>query len=470
MSIFSRIKDFLSNLFRQKAREEFDIESVTSLEVLNAIDKCSYIYKGKPYWVGEDIRTINFAKSICSETARLATLAIGIEISGSARATWLQGQIDNVLDQIRPWVEYSCAYGTIILKPSGTGVDVITPENFIIVSEENGEITGIIFIDRRPSEDGRKYYVKLEYHRYIKDVYQITSKFFVTKDLTDAGKRVDIEETPWREQLPDVGITKMNGKRMYSPLRTPAANNIDIHSSLSLPIYYDAIEELKDLDIAYSRNAEEIYDSSRMVLIDSDKLLAGGEKLTATQAGFDRKKEEIGLPKYVKNVNGGGMDGFYQEVNPTLNTDTRLTGINALLSQIGYKCGFSNGYFVFNETTGIQTATGVEAEQQRTIQFIKDVRDKLQDCMDDLIAAMNIFADLYQLAPIGTYEVVYDFGDITYNEDEDRSRWYSYVVAGKVPFWYFLVKFEGFSEEDAKALETEAQPKEPDLFGVDGEE
>ena len=44
------------------------------------------------------------------------------------------------------------------------------------------------------------------------------------------------------------------------------------------------------------------------------------------------------------------------------------------------------------------------------------------------------------------------------------------VVSGKIPFWYYLTKFEGFSEEDAKALEAEAQPKEPDLFGADGEE
>lgn len=90
--------------------------------------------------------------------------------------------------------------------------------------------------------------------------------------------------------------------------------------------------------------------------------------------------------------------------------------------------------------------------------------------MDDLIAALNIFADLYQLAPSGPYETVYDFGDITYNEDEDRARWYSYVTSNKIPFWYYLVKFEGFSEEEAKALEEEAQPKEPDLFGASGEE
>ena len=109
-------------------------------------------------------------------------------------------------------------------------------------------------------------------------------------------------------------------------------------------------------------------------------------------------------------------------------TDTRLSGLNAILSQIGYKIGYSNGYFVFNESTGIQTATEVEAEQQRTIQFIKDVRDKLESCVDGLIYALNVFADLYSLAPVGAYDVVYDFGDITYNRDEDRQRWWGYVV------------------------------------------
>lgn len=227
-------------------------------------------------------------------------------------------------------------------------------------------------------------------------------------------------------------------------------------------------EEFKDLDIAYSRNAKEIRDSKRTVLLDSDRLLpTAGDKVINSAAGFVAKREELGLPDYVKNVFGDGQSNFYEEINPTLNTDVRLIGINALLSQIGYKCGFSNGYFVFNESTGIQTATGVEAEQQRTIQFIKDCRDKLESCLDGLIYALNVFADLYDYAPVGEYEVVYDFGDITYDKETDRARWYGYVTGGHIPFWYYLVKHEGYSEEEAKQLEMAAKPKEPTLFGLE---
>ena len=267
-------------------------------------------------------------------------------------------------------------------------------------------------------------------------------------------------------------IMKANNESLDGPMfgvfRTPQANNVDLNTVLGLPIFAEAIEELKDLDIAYSRNASEIFDSEKIILADDRLLMPDGTPIKLkTPDGLEQKRKQMKLPHYVKNVFGNDQKEFYQEINPQLNTDVRLTGINALLSQIGYKCGFSNGYFVFNEKTGMVTATQVEADDQRTIQLIKDVRDKLQSCMNGAIYALSVYADLYGLAPVGTYKVTYDFGDITYNYQEDKQTWYGYVNTGRVPFWYYLVKFEGFSEEDAKALADEAAKanKDSGLFG-----
>lgn len=467
MGLISTIKGWFNMLFKSKAKEEFNIDDITSDEMKRMIDRCANIYRGHPDWVDKDdhIKTINFAKAVCSETARLATLAIGIQIDGSARAEWLQQQIDKIYFQLRHWVEYGCAFGTIILKPNGESIDIYTPDQFLVTDEKNGEITGVVFVNK--TQEDKRYYTRLEYHRFLDDgLYAITNKCYVGASENDYSKTVPIEQTPWKDLLEEATIENVDNP-LFGVLRTPHANNIDIDSPLSLPIFADAIEEFKDLDIAYSRNAKEIRDSKRTVLLDSDTMVETGLPVNKSIDEYNRTKAKIGLPDYVKFVKGSAQEDFYQEINPALNTDTRMTGINALLSQIGYKCGFSNGYFVFNESTGIQTATGVEAEQQRTIQFIKDVRDKLESCLDDLIYALNVFADIYDYAPVGEYEVVYDFGDITYNRDEDRSRWYSYVVAGKIPFWYYLVKFEGFSEEDAKAIEAQAQPDELTLFGTE---
>lgn len=464
MSIISRIKGWFNMIFRSKAKEEFNIEPIISQSMEDMISKCFAIYQGKPYWLddADHIKTINFAKAVCSETARLALLGTKITIDGSARAKWLQGQIDNIYFKLRDWVEYGCAYGTVILKPNGKGVDLVTPNNFMITDYENGEISGVVFVNREVV--GKKYYTRLEYHRFIDEVYAITNRCYIGDSENDTSKRIDIAKTPWSELLEESFIQNVDSP-LYGVLKMPHANNVDVDSPMGLPIFSDAIEELKDLDIAYSRNSKEILDSKRTVLLDSDRLLPSGGKVAQTGAYFDRQRESMGLPDYVKNVYGNGTEDFYQEINPQLNTDTRLSGLNALLSQIGYKIGYSNGYFVFNESTGIQTATGVEAEQQRTIQFIKDVRDKVEGCLDRVIYALNVFADLYNLAPVGAYETVYDFGDITYNREEDRTRWWGYVVSGKVPAWQYFVKFEGMSEEDAKAMVAEATPKQPTLFG-----
>lgn len=454
-------------VFTSRVKEEFAVESIVSQHMESMINKCFAIYQGDPEWLDEEdhIKTVNFAKAVCSETARLAMLGTKITVDGSARAEWLQLQVEKIYFHLRDWIEYGCAYGTVILKPNGNGVDFVTPGDFIVVDSDNGEINAVVFINRETV--GKKFYTRLEYHRFVNGVYVITNRCFVGKTVNDRGEAIDIAKTPWSALLEEAFIENVDSP-LYGVLKMPHANNIDVNSAMGLPVFSDAIEELKDLDIAYSRNSKEIFDSKRTVLLDSDRLLPTGGKVATSGYFFNQKRKEMGLPDYVKNVYGNGQEDFYQEINPELKTDIRLTGLNALLSQIGYKVGYSNGYFVFNESGGIQTATEVESNDRRTIQLIKDVRDKVENCMNGVIYALNVFADLYDLAPVGEYEVVYDFGDITYNVEEDRQRWWGYVVSGKVPAWKYFVKFEGMSEEEAKQMIEDAKPKQPTLFG--GEE
>ena len=465
--------------FKKQAEEDFNIQAAEFPEMESLINRCANIYRGAPEWLDDEdnIKTINFAKTVCSETARLTTLAIGIQIGGSARATWLQKQINKVYFQIRHWVEYGCAYGTVFITPNGESLDVFTPADVMIVDYDNQEIKGIIFKDSYTV--GRKYYTRLEYHRFVETTvdgvttypYYVSNRAYVSKSPQSIGNKIDLKQTKWADLMADTPpILKANGEKLDGPLfgvlRTPQANNVDISTPLGLPVFAEGIEELGDIDVAYSRNAGEIKDSQKIALLDDRLLMPSGTPVSAmSPRGMENRRNEMKLPHYVKNVFGQDEKEFYQEINPQLNTDARLAGINALLSQLSYKCGFSSGYFVFNEKTGMVTATQVEADDRRTIQFIKDVRDKLEDCLNGVIYALNVFADLYDLTPVGVYETTYDFGDITYNREEDRARWWQYVVQGKVPAWLFFVKFEGMTEEDAKAMVKEAQPDEPTLFG-----
>lgn len=454
--------------FKSDAKRIFDVDILLSDTMDMAIRTWNQIYAGHPNWVDKDnhVKTINFAKSVSSETARLACLDLSIKVSGSARAVYLQSVIDNMFGKIREYVERGCVNGTIILKPNGDGIDCFDPQRFLPTEVDgNGNIRAGIFFDFY--EQSKKYYKRLEYHRFADDgVYLISNRCFISESSTSLGTETDITKTPWKELMPDVGIENIE-KPLFAVFKTPMANNIDIASPLGMSIFAEALEELKDLDIAYSRNAKEIYDSKRTVLAD-ERLFDG--KAIMVDGEIVRVKPK--MPDYIRNVLSEGQENFYQEINPNLNTDTRVKGINNILSILAYKCGYSNGYFSFDSMTGIQTATGVEASQQRTIQFIKDVRDKLEMAMDDLIYAIDKYADLYDLAPVGVYQVEYGFGDICYNYEEDKKTWWGYVQAGKVPAWMYFVKFENMSEDEAKAMqaEIEAAEAEKQQGGLFGEE
>ncbi len=448
--------------FKTDAKRIFDTDILLSDIMDSNIRKWNRIYSGHPDWLDPEnhIKTINFAKSVTSETARLACLDLSIKTDGSARATYIQNVIDEMFDKIREYVEKGCANGTIVLKPNGSGVDCFDPQRFLATEKDgNGNIRGAIFFDFYTQSDN--HYTRMEYHRFVNEEYVISNRCFLSKSSQSLGNKVNIEETPWSELMPDVSIENLD-KPLFAVFKTPMANNIEPDSPLGMSIFAEALEELKDLDVAYSRNSKEIYDSKRIVL--ADERLMGGKAVMIDGVRHQIKPK---MPDYIKNVLGEGSEMFYQEINPNLNTDTRINGINNILSILAYKCGYSNGYFSFDSMTGIQTATGVEASQQRTIQFIKDIRDKLQMCMDDLIYAIDKYADLYDLAPVGRYEVAYGFGDITYNYEEDKANWYKYVQAGKIPFWKYLVKFENMSEEEAKELEAAGkEANKPDgLFG-----
>lgn len=453
-------------MLKSKAKDEFNIEPISSEQMQSWINECVNIYQGNPCWLDEedDIDTVNFAKAVCSETARLATLGIGIKIDGSARAKWLTEQVERIYYQLRNWVEYGCVYGTIILKPDGQMVRMYTPFEFEVTHHTDGLIDGVVFHNFK--KRGDKWYTLLEYHRFENGRYAITNKCYVGNKPDDTKRVVDLKNSPWDDLSDEAYVENMTGM-LFGVLKMPQANNIDMDSPLGLPIFSEAIQELRDLDIAYSRNAREIVDSRRIAMVDDALLAFSGERMAKGAAAMQDKAKRLKFPDMVRMVAGDGKDTYYQEINPELNTEARIKGINNLLSQIGYKSGFSNGHFVFSETTGFQTATGVEAAQQRTIQTTKDVRDKLESCVAALVYALNVFADLYGLAPAGAYELALDFGDITYNRDEDRARWWGYVTQGKVPAWRYFVKFEGMTEEDAKAMVAEAAEKKPKLFDLE---
>lgn len=196
-------------IFKKQAEKDFRVKDTTSARMMAKVVECANIYRGAPYWRDAEnrIKTINFAKAVCSETARLVTLGIKIQIDGGARGAWLQEQIDKAYYSMRHWVEYGCAYGTVIIKPNGGGLDMFTPLDFFVTEQDdNGKITGVVFKDSYAAND--KYYTRLEYHRFVEMhteagviyPYVISNRAYVSKSSESLGDPIPLEQTKWAFQ------------------------------------------------------------------------------------------------------------------------------------------------------------------------------------------------------------------------------------------------------------------------------
>ena len=90
MGLINQIKRWWESLFQREAQDCYKVDTLVSGSMQRAQCEWYNTYTGRPMWAvnnGDDvIETINFAKKLCNETARLTTLALGIKVEGSPRA------------------------------------------------------------------------------------------------------------------------------------------------------------------------------------------------------------------------------------------------------------------------------------------------------------------------------------------------------------------------------------------------
>lgn len=347
---------------QREMQDRFKMATIESDVMKAALDEWVKIYQGKAPWVeaqDNSIESFNFAKMICKETARLVTFAMSITVKGSARADWINRFMNPYITRMKSDIcEKACAFGYIILKPNGKGIDYVMPWEFYPTHETEGRVDGGIFLDRYHEPGDKWYYTRLEWQRFediSKDVrvYRITNKIYRTTEANGIGEEIAINQTIWANLQEDVAYENVRGP-LFSIFKMPMSNNIDLLSPLGVSIFSNAQKELKLLDIACTRFQDEMLDGKK--------------------------------------------------------TD-KSNDVDYLLSLVGVKCGYSPGQFVLNGRAGQMAAAQVKADNKETLQLIKQIRDSLQTATDGLIYALDKYADIYGLAPVGRYEIVYSIAD-----------------------------------------------------------
>lgn len=477
MGIFQTVRDWFMDLFKSEAESKFHTDIIRSAQMEYEQKKWAHIIDGKPPWldVKDGIETINFAKFISYYCAKKICLDINVKVEGSERADYIQKCVSAMLKKsIRDKVEDACNCGGIIFKPNGNymhnnAIDYVMPGDFAVTEKNsNGEILGIIFIDR--FQRGDAFYTRLEYQHFtnvkVADevssrVYAIENKAFKSNRDGVLGKEIPLTEVDeWKNLEPELLIDKVE-KPLFGYFKMPYNNTIDYNSPEGVAVFHNCLQELRALDIAFSRKVDEVEDSKHLTFVDERSMTLPADK--QNPAG-----KKMRLPRFVKGLRSGLNDEgkSISEHTATMLTEERIADINSILSLISTKCGFSQGQFILDRKSGRITATQIESDDSETVETITDMRNNLKAAITDLIYALDKYCDIFFDMPSGYVnaldedvpeEDVFYFRDLLTTFEQDRTRAYSLMQAKVYSKKKYLMEYEGFSEKEAEEMLAEVQ-------------
>lgn len=440
-----------------------------STEMSNAIETWALMYQNQAPWLSRDILSLNLPASIANEIARAVTIEMKVTLSGSARAKWLQEQIDRIIPMLRAQTEYGCAKGGLILKPFASNgqivIDFIQADQFYPVAfDASGRITACVFADTRVV--GKDYFTRLEYHRLENTVYTIRNMAFKSDTKAQLGQQVSLSAlSAWVEIQPETTISPLT-RPLFGYFRYPMANNIDPTSPLGVSCYARATDTIEQADRQYTNLAWEFESGKRAMYVDD------------TAFDQDAKGKPV-LPdkrlyrpiSYAGNVGEGKL---FEEWSPQFREASIITGLDTLLKKIEFQAGLAYGT-ISDPNSVERTATEIASARQRSQATITDTQKALRVALDELLYAMDAYAlfmpSMSLTVPRGTWSVVYDFDDsLIVDRAAQRLEDRQDVNLGVMAKWRYLMSTRGLSEEEAKRwiAEAESEKPEPTTFGSFG--
>ncbi len=456
MGVFSWMKGVFSKLISNNEVESaLHLNTALSPEMVTAIQLWAAMYRNAPPWKSRTVQTLNAPAEIAWRVAKLVTLEAEITLTGGALADWLKVQISPTWENIRILAEYAIAKGGLVFKPylleKRVLVDRVQADRiFPIAFDDNGELTGAVFVAQKTIKN--IIYTRLEQHEYKGGTHTIRQKAFRSYSTGLIGTPCPLSAVPeWAEILPEISIHALD-RPLFVYWKMPFANNIDDTSPLGVSLYAKAAETIEQLDRQYGRFLWEFESGERAIHASKDLFKQDKNGKSVLPKGRERlyRLTEERIEEGVSEKN------LFETFSPTFRDVSLLNGFNALLRQIEKQCGLSAG--TLSDPQAVEkTAEEIISTKQDSYTTVADIQKSLGAALEQLLVSIHALGSAAGIAPKGSYSVAFDWDDsILVNKADRKKQFWQYVQAGKYPFWLYLKEFEGYTEEEAKAIQAEA--------------
>ena len=435
---------------------ETPAQILVSSEMESAISRWAMEYEGTPPWIAKDSKTLGLAAAIAAEIARMVTMEFDVSLTGSERADWIMQQLKkDLLPTLQTNVELAAALGGLVLRPFITGdgrvvIDALQGDCFYpLAFDSSRRMTAVVFTDQIVR--GKKIYTRLEQHEFKNNAYRILNRCFESGHTDSLGKEISLETVPeWEGIAPETVLTNID-RPLFAYLRMPFANRVDRHSPLGVSCFAAAERLLQDADEQYGRYIWE-FEGGELAIHVADDVLYKNTENGRTELAKGRERLYRGLNIGVQNEN------FFETFAPSLRDESIKRGFNSILQRIEFSCGLAYGT-LSDPSVVEKTAEEIRASKQRSYSTVSGIQHAVQAALEDLVYAIDQLATFYHVkdSGAGAYELAVDWGDSIANDPQLRKQnFLSLVMAGKFPMQRYLVEFEGYSEDDARAAVQEA--------------
>lgn len=443
--MFEKIKEWFLRgidkmLSKSTIEEALKVKTAISNEMDKAMNLWLKIFTNNAPWLNEEVGSLQLGASIAEEFARLITLEMKSEVTGSARADYINEVYQKVLEDLKSHLALYNAVGGGFFKPYVKNnrfyIDYIPQTDCKPLKFDNaGNITSMVFSSQITKGD--KIYTRLETHTLQDTNYIIENKVYVTESYNSSmlGRATSLSEVAEWSELSERTIIQNIEIPLFAYYKVPLSNNIDTKSCLGVSVYHKAIDSIRKADTQASRLDYEYESAERSVYADIDALRNKDGKETRS--------------KIVKTLNTG-EDGFYEEFSPQLRDEGFIRGQNKIKQEIEFQCNLAYGT-ISDPSQVDKTATEINASKQRSYASVSQMQKSLEYALKHLVKILDIYCDLYELAPDGEYEVSAEWDDsiIVDTESEQRIRLQETNLGLGSKLDYLMWRY-GLTEEQAQ--------------------
>lgn len=456
-----------------------DIDTSLSTDMINALDKWYKMYLNEAPWLEPGkVESMNLPAFVSSEIARQVVLEMKWSITGKGkngetqdeetgnditnpRAEYLKKEFEKLVSVLRQKLEQGCAAGGMLIKPYPNVNDghiyfdwTMDWSIYPIAFDDDGNICDVVIPDT--FTEGKTTYTRLERHTVEGSNVRITQRAFKSTVPDSIGKEIPLSAVDrWASLTPEATVTDVDGP-LFGWFKVATANNVDVDSPMGASVFSKAEGAIKEADEQWSRILWEFEGSELAVDVDPTALRPrkGANGQMETPKLNERLFRQLDIDK--------GDRDLYEVFSPNIRDVSLINGLNQILYRVEDLCGLSRGT-IADVNQSERTATELKINKQRSYATISDNQKALEECLRNVIRAMDKYASVYNLAPEGEYDVSFDWDDsILTDRDQQNQEMLMLLNSGiisKVEYrmWYF-----GETKAQAQAAIESVQKEQTD--------